>query len=104
MNKPFPAMVRACALSSIALAAGVRADPGTQLPVQHVDAPRIHSSTLPDIEGARAIMSLTPGGANVIDSETFRDARVSTLQDALGYSAGVFVQPRFGSEESRLSI
>ncbi len=108
MNKPFPAMVRACALSSIAFAATgipiVRADSGVQLPVQHVDAPRLQSTTLPDIEGARAIMSLTPGGASVIDSETFRDARVSTLQDALGYSAGVFVQPRFGSEESRLSI
>ncbi len=45
-----------------------------------------------------------PGGANVVDSESYSTGRASTVQDALGYSPGVFVQPRFGAEESRLSI
>ena len=107
MHTTFKVAARACALSSMALATGigsVRAETLVRLPAQSVEASRIHSTTLPDLETARAAAALTPGGANVIDSETFRDGRVSTLQDALGYSAGVFVQPRFGSEESRLSI
>lgn len=40
----------------------------------------------------------------MIDSESYATGRASTLQDALGYSPGVFVQPRFGAEEARLSI
>jgi iron complex outermembrane receptor protein len=107
MQKTFPATVRACVHSIFAIALGgtaIAAEPTVQLPEQRVEAKRIHASTLADLETARASMALTPGGANVIDAESFRDARVSTLQDALGYSAGVFVQPRFGSEESRLSI
>ncbi|MND74016.1 hypothetical protein D3C80_656020 [compost metagenome] len=45
-----------------------------------------------------------PGGASVVDAETYKSGRSSTLQDALGLTPGVFVQPRFGAEEARLSI
>lgn len=60
--------------------------------------------TLPSLESARQRISLTPGGASVVDAEDYKTGRASTLQDTLGYTPGVFVQPRFGSEESRLSI
>nr|WP_245399815.1 TonB-dependent receptor [Atopomonas sediminilitoris] len=41
----------------------------------------------------------------MVDAErTYKQGRSSTLQDSLGLATGVFVQPRFGSEESRLSI
>ncbi|MCQ4166186.1 TonB-dependent receptor family protein [Tahibacter harae] len=56
------------------------------------------------VEAARRRLDETAGGAGVIDAERYREQRASTLADALGYAAGVFVQPRFGSEESRLSI
>lgn len=92
------------ALAALAAAPAVFADSALQLPAVRVEARRIDTATLPGIDEARATLALTPGGAAVIDAASFRDARVSTLQDALGYSAGVFVQPRFGSEESRLSI
>lgn len=92
------------ALVALAAAPAVFADSALQLPAVRVEARRIDTATLPGIDEARAALALTPGGAAVIDAASFRDARVSTLQDALGYSAGVFVQPRFGSEESRLSI
>lgn len=92
------------ALAALAAAPAVFADSALQLPAVRVEARRIDTATLPGIDEARAALALTPGGAAVIDAASFRDARVSTLQDALGYSAGVFVQPRFGSEESRLSI
>ncbi|WP_306477749.1 TonB-dependent receptor [Methyloversatilis sp.] len=107
MRSTLVAAARLFALSPLALAVSSLAtasDTMVQLPEQRIEARRILSTTMADLESARAAMALTPGGASVIDAESFRDARVSTLQDALGYSAGVFVQPRFGSEESRLSI
>lgn len=57
-----------------------------------------------DIDTARARLAERAGATAVIDAETYRDGRVSTLADALGFAAGVFVQPRFGAEEARLSI
>jgi iron complex outermembrane receptor protein len=67
----------------------------------------------PGHHGARALggvpaaareIEQIPGGADLVDAETYKRGRASTLQDALGYSPGIFVQPRFGAEEARLSI
>lgn len=76
------------------------------LPEVQITAPRdtVVGATQPGIERARETVRQTPGGAGVVDSESFTDGRVSTLSDALGYATGVFVQPRFGGEEARLSI
>ncbi len=62
------------------------------------------SNTSPSAETARETLNLIPGGASVVESETYKTGRTSTLQDALGYTPGVYVQPRFGAEEARLSI
>lgn len=62
------------------------------------------SLTVPGLSAAREAVNRIPGGAGVVDSEDYKKGRSSTLQDTLGYSPGVFVQPRFGSEEARLSI
>ncbi len=45
-----------------------------------------------------------PGGVAIVDAEDYKRGRATNLKDALDYAPGVFVQPRFGSEESRLSI
>ena len=37
-------------------------------------------------------------------AKVYRDRRAGTLVDALGYAPGVFVQPRFGADEARISI
>ena len=60
--------------------------------------------TQPGAHVARERIERTPGGANIVDAETYRESRTSALNDALRYSPGVFVQPRFGSEEARISI
>ncbi|BBL34352.1 vitamin B12 transporter BtuB [Nitrosomonas stercoris] len=60
--------------------------------------------TVPSLPEVKRAMRRIPGGANVIDSETYSTGRASTLQDALGYSPGVFAQSRSGAEETRLSI
>ncbi|HKX95722.1 MAG TPA: TonB-dependent receptor, partial [Methylibium sp.] len=60
--------------------------------------------TQPDLPTARKRIELTPGGAGLVDAADYADRRVATLADALGLATGVFVQPRFGAEESRLAI
>jgi iron complex outermembrane receptor protein len=61
-------------------------------------------ATTPSIEAARVRLGRRAGATGVVDGEAYRDRRVSTLADALGFAAGVYVQPRFGAEEARLSI
>ncbi len=66
--------------------------------------PQAPSLTTPSLQDIRETLRLTPGGVAVIDAEDYRRGRATTLKDALDYAPGVFVQPRYGAEESRLSI
>ena len=56
------------------------------------------------IDAAKRRLDERAGATGLVDGESYRRGRVSTLSDALGYAAGVFVQPRFGAEEARISI
>ena len=71
-----------------------------------VAAPRETSPslTVPDAATAAARIDRVPGGASVVDLRTLQDRRLGALVDVLGETAGVFVQSRFGQDESRLSI
>ncbi|HWL50903.1 MAG TPA: TonB-dependent receptor [Chthoniobacteraceae bacterium] len=61
--------------------------------------------TVPSIEAKREELRELPGAAEVIDAETtFKRGRATQLKDALDFAPGVFVQPRFGADESRISI
>jgi iron complex outermembrane receptor protein len=62
------------------------------------------SLTAPGPEQAARALAEVPGGTSVVDAEQYKRGRASTLQDALGLTPGVYVQPRFGAEEARLSI
>jgi iron complex outermembrane receptor protein len=62
------------------------------------------SLTVPTPEVSRADLEKTPGGVEVIDAERYLTGRASTVADTFALSAGVFAQPRFGSDEARLSI
>lgn len=62
------------------------------------------SRTVPTAEESRQDLARTPGGVEVVDSERFLRGRASTVADTFALSAGVFAQPRFGSDEARLSI
>jgi iron complex outermembrane receptor protein len=75
-----------------------------QLGATTVQAAPASDPTAPTQAEVRAEFAKIPGGASVIDSATYKTGRSSTPQDALGLATGVFVQPRFGAEESRLSI
>ncbi|MES2356497.1 MAG: TonB-dependent receptor [Pseudomonadota bacterium] len=71
-----------------------------------IEGKRVFDPTLtqPSINTAKQRLNDIPGGANVIDAERYREGRTSTLSDLLNLSPGVYIQPRFGAEESRLSI
>ena len=60
--------------------------------------------TVDDLEQAQLRLDERAGATSLIDGTSYRGGRVSTLTDALGYAPGVFIQPRFGAEEARLSI
>jgi len=62
------------------------------------------SLTVPSIEQKKEELKGIPGGVGIVDGETLREGRATTLKDALDYAPGVFVQPRFGAEEARISI
>lgn len=54
-------------------------------------------------EEARRSVEKRPGGVDVVDATEFADRVAVSLRDALGFSPGVYMQPRFG-QEIRLSI
>lgn len=62
------------------------------------------SLTQPDIATAKETLAKTAGGTTVVDMAQVREGRMSNYQDTLGLATGVYIQSRFGSEESRLSI
>jgi iron complex outermembrane receptor protein len=107
MRSTLRPLAAAAALASAGASALAASDgPLTLEPVVVTGARDPDQSTLtqPDLPTARRRLELTPGGAGLVDAADYADRRVATLADALGLATGVFVQPRFGAEESRLSI
>lgn len=62
------------------------------------------SLTVSSLDEVRESLRFTPGGVAVVDAEDYKRGRATTMKDALDFAPGVFIQPRFGNEESRLSI
>ncbi len=74
-------------------------------PTQVVDvSARREALTASDAASAAAAAAQTAGGTAVVRGDDLAKGRTSTLRDALGMVPGVYIQPRFGAEESRLSI
>lgn len=78
------------ALSSSPAAADDAADPTIVVTARHADEARIE-------------VEQTPGGVDVIGAADFEDRLAVSLRDALAFSPGVYLQPRFG-QEVRISI
>lgn len=79
-------------------------DVPVELPRVEVRGQRPLANAVEGIAQARERLDERAGGTSLVDGERYRDGRVGNLADALGQAAGVFVQPRFGAEEARLSI
>ncbi|WP_201485347.1 TonB-dependent receptor family protein [Pseudomonas sp. OF001] len=101
---PIPSLLAlAIALASTAHAEETRPEEVELQPIV-ISKGRKTDPTAPTLTEKRVEFAQIPGGATVVDAETYKSGRSSTLQDALGLAPGVFVQPRFGAEEARLSI
>ncbi|WP_447760659.1 TonB-dependent receptor family protein [Sphingopyxis panaciterrae] len=55
------------------------------------------------VDAAEERAARTPGGTDVVSYEDYADKSVVSLRDALAFSPGVYLQPRFG-QEVRISI
>lgn len=92
------------AIGLLFLGGGLAHADHVQLPDTTVTGSHQPDATAPGIGEKRAEFAHIPGGAAIVDAETYKSGRSSTLQDALGLATGVLIQPRFGAEEARLSI
>ena len=61
----------------------------------------VTASTQVDLAEVQA--NRTPGGADVVSHDDYADKSLVSLRDALGFTPGVYMQPRFG-QELRISI
>jgi iron complex outermembrane receptor protein len=75
----------------------------TTMPTVTVTA-TAESLTAPTQQQAEQTLKQVAGGTSVTDAETYKTGRAVTLKDALDFTPGVFTQPRFGSEEARISV
>jgi iron complex outermembrane receptor protein len=63
------------------------------------------SLTIADFYDQQQTLTESSAGAvGVVNADSYKTGRSSTLKDALDFAAGVYVQPRFGQEESRISL
>ncbi|MBF6023531.1 TonB-dependent receptor family protein [Lysobacter niastensis] len=79
-------------------------DSATTLDAVEVRSQRPPLATVESLRQAQQRLDERAGATGLVDGESYRDGRASTLTDALGHATGVFVQSRFGAEEARLSI
>ncbi|HEX7337490.1 MAG TPA: TonB-dependent receptor [Gemmatimonadales bacterium] len=61
--------------------------------------------TKADLDERRARLAQVPGSVALIESHAIRATRQANFKDVLGFTPGVYVQPRFGAaDESQISI
>ncbi|HJR75127.1 MAG TPA: TonB-dependent receptor [Luteimonas sp.] len=94
----------AAALVAVPFVAAAQSSDPTNLDRIQVRGEKTRSIAVDDMAQAKRRLAQRAGATALIDAESYRDRRNATLADALGYAPGVFIQPRFGAEEARLSI
>ena len=98
-----PLLTHTLLASAIAAASPGASEP-TTLDSVEVQGQAVTPLAVETLEQARKRLAERAGATGIVDARDYRTGRVSTLSDALGYATGVFIQPRFGAEEARLSI
>jgi len=79
-------------------------DPPLLLPEVLVSGKSNASLTVQEFKSKEQELAQRAGAVEVINANSYKTGRYSTLKDALQWAPGVYVQPRFGQEESRISI
>jgi iron complex outermembrane receptor protein len=98
-------MVPLLALPTVLLdasAASAQAPP--TLPPVVVEGARLPADRTATEPEAREEIQRVPGAVNIIGEEQIREGRAANLKDVLDFTPGVLIRPRFGSDESQISI
>lgn len=98
MTLPQAGTLSLCLLSTLASAQTVTA------PISVTATPISESLVTPPADEARRRIEKTPGGVDLVPAEEIRDGRAQTVKDVLDFVPGVFAQPKYGQEDSRISI
>jgi iron complex outermembrane receptor protein len=59
---------------------------------------------VPSAKQAEEEINKTPGGVEVVPASRYPDGRATTMKDMLDYTPGVWVQSKYGQEDSKLVI
>ena len=97
------ALVSAFAHEALAQEATPQDQAQIQVPAVTVTAPTA-SLTVPSAKEAEQQINKTPGGVEIVPAERYLDGRASTIKDMLDYTPGVWVQSKYGQEDSKLVI
>lgn len=73
------------------------------MPAITVTAPTA-SLTVPSVKQAEEQINKTPGSVEVVPATRYLDGRATTMKDMLEYTPGVWVQSKYGQEDSKLVI
>ncbi len=106
-RKLFSVIVLAAVSTLSAAPAPQKPKPAATLPEVVVTAKEDQgepSLTVPSSESAAQKLNKVAGGTNLIKGEELKKGRVNTWRDVFQNAPGVYVQPRFGAEEARVSI
>ena len=90
----------------------VRVEPGVETTVDLFLSPKAMElaeltviGTKADLDERRGRLAQVPGSVSLIEAQEIRRTRQATFKDVLGFTPGVYVQPRFGAaDESQISI
>lgn len=93
-----------CSCISVLLADPLSFNQPILLPEVLVSGKSHGSLTVQEFKAKQEELSHRAGAVEVINANSYKTGRYSTLKDSLQWAPGVYVQPRFGQEESRLSI
>ena len=101
-------MLRATGTIALVLLAAVPAiaqpQQAPQLPPVVVEGRRTPPERTATPEQAREEIQRVPGGVDVIPQQRIEESRAANLKDVLDYTPGVLIRPRFGADESQISI
>jgi len=78
--------------------------PPPTLPPVVVEGARVPAERTATEQEAREEIERTPGAVNIVGEEQIRESRAANLKDVLDFTPGVLIRPRFGSDESQISI
>ena len=91
-------------LPPVGLASAQAPHPMPSLPPVVVEGARVPPDRTATEQEAREEVQRVPGAVNIVGEEQIRESRAANLKDVLDFTPGVLIRPRFGSDESQISI